>query len=517
MESEETKKSKYLVPKGTTHLMMWVGGALPTDRIVKYNKECCCGDEKQYRYEDTEKRLEYKIFFCIEAFTAVDYVKTLKGECERMLKKGESCILVYDSKMVNKEGEEELKKIVGKIPNCYLVDYEVFKQQLGHDKNTNTKDGETIKSFIDHIDEIIEYNKEYPSFDWRLDNIYNIGNLVDCMRMLLLLYPGKLKEIANQTNKKTQQLQDKNSSLLYHDFDILQKKEEDLFNKSELTTLLENDKQQCLFFSTPMDGESGIFENGIIFANSPNNQNDGIMNIINCYLPKSKGSKPNTALYNSLVGDSISINNFSEQYKNEAHRSWNKGRNRTESIMIEFDGDYSSIPESKFIAIINWFCENMRGNETAETIDEDVILLGGEQKKITFVDKKRETSQVLLNDFIQNIIKHATAEDSKKMQMIYNGVKDNKQVDNLTGNDKRLERFKIACIMCFGRPIPRSEYIDLFDFSEYKSKCMEEKAKNTEDKNFIYDSHKSRPVNNNIDEDKNLHSGNRCNGGFKKD
>ena len=61
------------VPKGTTHLMMWVGGNLPTERIVEYNEKC--GD---YIYEDKSKR-DNKL-----RVKTVNYVKTLKGECEKM-------------------------------------------------------------------------------------------------------------------------------------------------------------------------------------------------------------------------------------------------------------------------------------------------------------------------------------------------------------------------------------------------------------------------------------------------
>ena len=338
MQNPKNEVTNYLVPQGTTHLMMWIGSGLPTERIVEYNEEC--GD---YIYEDRSKR-DNKL-----RLTTVNYVKTLKGECEKMKEKGESCILVYDSKMVNKEGEEELKKIVRKIPNCYLVDYEDFAKKLKADQYV--EQNKTIKPFIDHINEIIEYNKEYPNFDSEINNIHNIGNLVDCMRMLLLLCPGKLKEIANQTNKKEQKLQDKDCSMLYHDLDMLQ--QEDNYSNKNKKTFKINDQQEDLRFSKPMAGDTGkTFENGIIFANSPNNKNNSIMQIINHYLWQLK-SNGKIGLYNDIYDGEVSINNFSEQYKNKAHRSWYQGRNRTKSIMIEFDGNYSSMPESKFIAIIN--------------------------------------------------------------------------------------------------------------------------------------------------------------------
>ena len=241
----------------------------------------------------------------------MEELKKLRQKAKKKKKKnGESCIFVYDSKMINKEGKEELKKIVGEIPNCYLVDYEDFAKQLKQDKNI--LDSKTIKSFIDHIDEIIEYSKEYPNFDPCPNSIYNIGNLVDCMRMLLLLCPGKLKEIANQQGKKP--LNSEDCSILYNDLDMLQK-EDDGLNKST-QTFETNDKQQ-FFFSLPMQGDGGkVFENGIIFARSQNNSNCNIKKIIDDYLNNlSFNEKERKGLYFIINGDEIAINDFSEFMK----------------------------------------------------------------------------------------------------------------------------------------------------------------------------------------------------------
>ena len=508
MESEETKKSKYLVPEGTTHLMMWVGGALPTSRIINYNSLCGIGKDKKYEYEDVNKRYE-------DTRTVVDYVKTLQGECFKMQKKGESCVLVYDSKMVNNESKEQLKKIVEKIPNCYLVDYEDFAQQLKQDKNI--PDSKTINSFIDHIDEIIECIKEYPNFDSDLNSIYNIGNLVDCMRMLLLLCPGKLNEIANQQGKKT--LNNKDCHLLYHDFDMLQKEDVEL-KKSEQTKFPENDAQQLLFFSKPMEGDSGIvFENGVIFARSPNNSNDHVTDIITSYL-NCLSCKNKKGLYDNIDYASIKINDFSEQYRNEGHRAWQFGRNRTESIMIEFDDDYSSVPESKFIAVINWFVENMENGESLKKGRWNEISFGEEQKEITFVNKHGKTSKVLLDDFLQNIMNHAKPDDQEKMKKIYAAIKNKYttldheddqhgdcsedsdsseqflELERLVEKDKRFARFEMACEICLKQAISRERYKQLFGFDEYKAKHIEEKIDSAKNKNCVYSSIGAQHINN---------------------
>ena len=79
MENKKTNNSKYLVPKGTTHLMMWIGGVLPTERIVQYNKICASGKDCKYEYEDIQKRHEV---------TVVGRVKTLDGGIKEIEAKG---------------------------------------------------------------------------------------------------------------------------------------------------------------------------------------------------------------------------------------------------------------------------------------------------------------------------------------------------------------------------------------------------------------------------------------------
>ena len=132
------------------------------------------------------------------ALKPIQYVT--KGEVERFLEserdKANSTIAKEYRIIKNVFEKAYCKKLINEN---YFMGYEAIKKPKSYKEDKDVKQNETMTSFIDHINEIIEYNKEYPNFDREINNIHNIGNLVDCMRMLLLLCPGKLKEIANQT------------------------------------------------------------------------------------------------------------------------------------------------------------------------------------------------------------------------------------------------------------------------------------------------------------------------------
>lgn len=86
-EDSSNKKivpTNYLVPNGTTHLMTWVVGPLPTERIVHYQQDCGSGKDKAYEYENKNKRSIGQ--------TVVNYVALLKGECKKRKQKAN---LVY--------------------------------------------------------------------------------------------------------------------------------------------------------------------------------------------------------------------------------------------------------------------------------------------------------------------------------------------------------------------------------------------------------------------------------------
>ena len=96
----------YCVPKGITHLMMWFGSMLPEERYVAIWPQYIC----TYEVGKDEKGGIY-----------VNYVKTLKKECEKMKKKGEACIFVYDSRFLSESDKQKLQDIVSLIQNCYLL------------------------------------------------------------------------------------------------------------------------------------------------------------------------------------------------------------------------------------------------------------------------------------------------------------------------------------------------------------------------------------------------------------
>lgn len=218
-------RTNYLVPQGTTHVMMWFGGVLPDKRMIRYRP----GQKLQYQaYRDNENKHVY-----------VNYVETLKGECKKMEQKGEACILVYDSKMIDDAGKQKMKDIVKDIPNCYLVDFEDFlqtalknniqfesgKQFLYDHEITQIAKSKKISDFIEHLKTLIESNKDNMKFTSLISRDC-VGNLVDCARMLLLLNPSKLKRLAidsNKEDKKTIKPKTDDFSLLYHDFDMIQK------------------------------------------------------------------------------------------------------------------------------------------------------------------------------------------------------------------------------------------------------------------------------------------------------
>ncbi|GEM_PF-3032681 len=329
MENEEEKSTELdlLVPGGITHVMMWFGGGLPRERkiSVHYWKS---GEkpayesnrEREYIYSNYEKD---KV---TEQYAFIDYVETLKGECKKMKEKNEACILVYDSRMITKKEDEiELKKIVKSIPNCYLVDYEDFIKKL--DKNEHP-------DFVKHIDGMINANKQKRNHSTTLKGD-TMGNLVDCVRMLLLLKPRKLKELAIEKNdkKKSDLIKADDFTLLYHDFDMIQTAQGDIvkqnvkLRKTKKKDNVDNDDDILnykLVFCSRMDHGSGIFvENGIIFANSKNDKNTELENMISSYMSLLQYEKKGVSMYDDVIASMYKCrNNFARQFFDEGHRTW---------------------------------------------------------------------------------------------------------------------------------------------------------------------------------------------------
>ena len=350
---KDKENTNYLVPEGTTHLMIWLGGALPEKRKVAYDN---CRPIKEYRYlGGNSSESNYRI---------VNYVNTLQGECGIMAEKNEACILVYDSKMVNEEEKKQLEKTVNDIPNCYLVDYEDFikrtdniefdKNQIFFDKDIHSHYNH-LSDFIKHIDQLVEHNKEEIDTGSGYCNltITSLGNLVDCIRLMLLLQPQKLKQLAIDKNKyhKTVKPNTNDFTLLYHDFDVIQDK-----NVKKKTNLSKKVQENCLIFCKPMGNSSGyLYENGIIFANSEKNRNQVIENIIheyinenflnvNEYLSKNGKYLHSCPIYQLVARNgNIKMNDFSNQYIDEGHRSWNIKNDISKNDISEIE--YKKIKE----------------------------------------------------------------------------------------------------------------------------------------------------------------------------
>ncbi len=337
---EKKSTTNFSVPKGTTHLMMWFGGALPTKQQID--------GEHSFKYTYPSSNSGEDI--------CVDYVKTLQGECKKMAEKNEACILVYSSKMLENKNEEkkQLKDVVKDIPNCYLVDYDDYikniadiplKQEVAFKFDVGTINKKSkytkISDFKEHINKLIEYHFANPEKNADQVERNSLGNIVDCARLLLLLQPKVLKNLAIQTNnnKKTFLPNSNDSTLLYHDFDIIQN---NVLQKDNIGAkkFPENIELCCC---KPQDNaDSTKFENGIIFANSQNDRNEIIENIIHMYMNQMSEYTPLSdpkAIFPCMQDEKrVVINDFSNQFIDEGHRTWKKNR-KTKNNDITFSKD----------------------------------------------------------------------------------------------------------------------------------------------------------------------------------
>ncbi|MBQ7537143.1 MAG: hypothetical protein IJT14_03415 [Rickettsiales bacterium] len=346
MQEGSKKVNNYRVPKGTTHLMMWIGSGLPTEREVHYQNE----DGKPLKYEITNKRNGKR--------AVVNYVATLKGECEKMNKKGDSCILVYDSRMIRQKDKQELKKIVEGIPNCYLVDYKDYVEELkkgedfefkGLSPDTNTQHNCKQSEFIKDIDDNITFNLETNGFSALTR--FSMGNLVDCMRILLLLHPGKLKKIANEKNKsKKARLKEEDYTLLYHDFDMIQPDQE-VYKNNQQDNDDEIKKEQALFGKNMGNGCGPGNENGLIWVNSKGDRNKVLENIISNYLDATESNEYSRIIYR--YSKLANANNFKGQFSDESHQSWSHASETDIKKRINIcEDDYSRITEMRLKGLL---------------------------------------------------------------------------------------------------------------------------------------------------------------------
>ena len=338
-KTDDVEVQNVVFPK-MTHLMIWFGGELPEKRRIVYRPR------QKLLYQvcrDDKNKLVY-----------VDYVKTLKGECKKMKEKGEACILVYDSKMTNDEGKQKMEDIVKDIPNCYIVDYEAFSAMLkknlksedngrritGKDYYKHDAEGNSneIQSWmIEHIDKLIRHNIDDPTFNVNSNVINGMGNLVDCVRMLLLLHPSKLKQFAIDctANAEKEVLPNpKDFSILYHDFDMIQiekpikyvkKIHEDVRSYKDEPLLLCN----AMGFACKNIGT----ENCIIRAISKDDDNEAILQIMLSYKNTTAAAEierngkyknySNVNMYMATVNHAkCESADFDKLFIDEGHRTW---------------------------------------------------------------------------------------------------------------------------------------------------------------------------------------------------
>ena len=345
----ESIEKNYLVPNGITHLMMWFGNQLPSSQIVEQTTR-----EPKNTYATKKVGIRKDPFCGTRHHQCVDYVKTLQEECKKMQKNGDNCILVYNSVMLYDYEKQQLKNIVKDIPNCYLVDYNEFVKKIQDITLPSVKSckypiaTQKLSNFCGHISDLI-YDLEHDRGGIGHNSIQNI---VDCSRMLLLLCPGYLKEMANISNSEKKKLNTKDYSLLYQDFDCIYKDNEtncvnsclccfcckkqydpidintinDIKNESLLMSAITNDKGRGRFLA------SG--GNDIIFANSPHNRNQKIENYIYRYL-----NDRHTGI-NEIMYLECDRNDFSSQFIHENHNSYNFNRTALEIKLQPLYSDF---------------------------------------------------------------------------------------------------------------------------------------------------------------------------------
>ena len=209
-----------------------------------------------------------------------------------------------------------------------------------HRKNVTDTSNDVQSWMIEHINKLVKCNAENPTF--LIKNIITgMGNLVDCARMLLLLHPSKLKQLAIKSNegaKKTIQLNPKDYCMLYHDFDMIYTDKEtkyvDIENEQH-HEVVQPVKDKPLLLCKAMDCacKNIGWENGIIRAISANDDNDTILSIMASYKHtteprESKSSKEyrNLSSVNMFMAtryhDKCMYADFSELFTDEGHRSW---------------------------------------------------------------------------------------------------------------------------------------------------------------------------------------------------
>ena len=296
--------------------------------------------------------------------------------------------------------------------------------------------------FIKDIDDNITYNSETDGIS--MLKKYSIGNLVDCMRILLLLHPGTLKKLANEKNdKKINKLDCKDYTLLYHDFDMIQPDQE-VYKNNQQDNDDEIKKEQALFGKNMGNGCGTDKENGLIWVNSVDDRNSLLENMISNYLYGPISNENDRKIYSHA--DLANANNFKGQFSDESHQSWQYASETDIKKHINIsENDYSTIKERKLIGLLQT-CYRKQFATIPIQLDDGTE----KEMKITEFLKKVNDEQ---NNRYQEYTK--IAED------IYNGVqsKNNNKgyFDNIKLKDDEISRINYHSFFMYSKPVKQLE------------------------------------------------------------
>ena len=211
--------------------------------------------------------------------------------------------------------------------------------------------------------------------------------------MLLLLHPSKLKSLAIDSNKEKSHLllDPSDFSLLYHDFDMIQKTDE--INTS-YGDLIDDKKTSLMFWRQSYGG----LENGLILVNSLNDRNADIENILLHYINN------NISMYKCcrklFLKNKEKLENFRPWFEDEHHCSWKISCEKNQPLTTPTTNINTTLTTNintnltTNIKIINKDCQNLDNDNTIidphTQYQEQVEVKKEEKKEIKEINKKEE-------------------------------------------------------------------------------------------------------------------------------
>ena len=201
--------------------------------------------------------------------------------------------------------------------------------------------------------------------------------------MLLLLHPSKLKSLAIDSNKEKSHLllDPSDFSLLYHDFDMIQKTDE--INTS-YGDLIDDKKTSLMFWRQSYGG----LENGLILVNSLNDRNADIENILLHYINN------NISMYKCcrklFLKNKEKLENFRPWFEDEHHCSWKISCEKNQPLTTPTTNINTTLTTNintnltTNIKIINKDCQNLDNDNTIidpHTQYQEQVEVKKEEKK----------------------------------------------------------------------------------------------------------------------------------------